>query len=386
MEKKGIITRRTFVTGTTATLVLAGLGALPGCATNASNDGSGQATEGAVRKGYAVNADVRESLTVGAPGKDIKIACIVVANQLGLYEEENLDVAFETIANLSDGITAVSENRLDILPFGVIPTCTFVGQGVENVVVIGGTIAEGSEVLALPENKDAFKKPEDFKGKRIGYYPMETGHIVMQGLIADAGIDNGSECEWIIQDSSASTMEGVRKGELDCGFVNSGYGYVAQKAGVEVALKVGDLSPNFPCCRQTTNFQCIEEKASALVKFEIANLRAYDILQHDRSKAIKAIMEYSGQDEAYVEAVIYGTDAYDAAMVVEMDPYFDAVCDFYEVMKQTGNIPAENDYRMEDHVEVGIYHAALDEMIARGENPDWYAQVSDEFKTHNVKA
>lgn len=386
MGNDGFITRRTFVTGTTAALVLAGLGAMPGCATNASNDGAAQTAEGVGTKGYTVNAGVLESLTVGAPGKDIKIACIVVASQLGLYEEENLDVSFETIANLSDGITAVSENRLDILPFGVIPTCTFVGQGVENVVVIGGTIAEGSEVLSLPENKDAFKTPEDFKGKRIGYYPMETGHIVMQGLIADAGIDNESECEWIIQDSSASTMEGVRKGELDCGFVNSGYGYVAQKAGVEVALRVGDLSPDFPCCRQTTNFQCIEDKPSALVKFEIANLRAFDVLQNDRDKAIKAIMEYSGQDEAYVEAVIYGTDDYEAAMVVEMDPYSDAVCDFYEVMKQTNTIPAESSYQMEDHVEVGIYRAALDEMIARGENPDWYARIDEKFKTHNVKA
>ncbi|MDR1185388.1 MAG: substrate-binding domain-containing protein [Coriobacteriales bacterium] len=390
MKKEfGVISRRSFVKTAFGGMLVAGAGlALPGCATksievgdNGTLSSEGEQVE---KNAYTVNWDTAESLTVGAPGKDIKIACIVVAYQLGLYKEENLDVTIETIASLSDGITAVSEDKLDVLPFGVIPTCTFVGQGVENVVVFGGTIAEGSEVIALPENKDSYKAPADFRSKKIGFFPMETGHLVMQGLIADAGMDNEKDCEWIIQDSSASIMEGVRKGELDCGFVNSGYGYIAEQAGVSVALHVGDLKPDFPCCRQSTSLHSLEQKSSALVKFEVANLRAYEIIRNDKQRAIETIAEYSGQPAEYVESVIYGTDTYKAAMIVEMDPYTTTVCDFYEVMKQTNNIPADTPYKMEDHVDTTIYRAALDEMISRGDDPELFNELDQTYQSHNA--
>ncbi len=324
------------------------------------------------------------ALVVGTLGQDIKIACILVAKQEGLYEEENLEVTYETVANLSDGITAVSENKLDVLPFGVIPTCTFVGQGVENVVVFGGTIAEGSECLVLPENQDKFKEIEDFKGAKVGYFPMETGHIVMQALAEEAGI--ADEIEWIVYSDTNSAIEGVRKGEYDCAFVNSGGGYVASKSDIAVAMQPGDLKPDFPCCRQTTNFDNLENNKSALVKFMTANLRAYEIIQNDHERAINALMDYSGQDYDYVESLIYGTDSYDAAMIVEMDPYSDAVCDFYEDMKATGNIDADAPYLMEDLVDTTIYRAALDEMISRGENADLWAELDEAFESHNTVA
>lgn len=383
MERKSM-TRRVFVRGAVASAAFVGMGGLlAGCATNASNSSTAQSDASAVEEPAAFTvSDEVESLKVATLGKDIKIACVLVAKEEGLYEEEKLDVTFETVANLSDGITAVSENKLDVLPFGVIPTCTFVGQGVENVCVFGGTIAEGSECIVLPENKDRFKKIEDFRGAKVGFFPMETGHIVMQALAEKAGIMD--EIEWIIYGDSNSAIEGVRKGEFDCAFVNSGGGYIASKSDIAVSMQPGDLKPDFPCCRQTTNFDNLENNKSALIKFMIANLRAYEIIQNDRERAIAALMGYSGQDHEYVESLIYGTDVYDAAMIVEMDPYADAVCDFYEDMKTTENIPADAVYKMEEHVDTTVYRAALDEMIARGENADLWTKLDADFKSHNT--
>ena len=90
------------------------------------------------------NSNVNYSLRVAQMGTSIKAAMVVLANEMGYYAEEGLDVTFEPINNLNDGITAILGGSLDILPFGVIPTCTFVAQGAD-LTVIGGTIAEGSE-------------------------------------------------------------------------------------------------------------------------------------------------------------------------------------------------------------------------------------------------
>ena len=49
-------------------------------------------------------------------------------------------------------------------------------------------------------------------------------------------------------------------------------------------------------------------KTDALVKFEIANLRAYEIFLNDHETAIRALADYSGQSAEYVEVVMYGIE------------------------------------------------------------------------------
>lgn len=373
------ISRRDFAKLGLATAAIAGSAAMiTGCGSNASS-GSGSDKDAA--KEIEISAET-EDLSCALLGKDIKIAGICVAMQEGLFEEEKLNVTFETVANLSDGATAVSEDKIDILPFGVIPTCTFVAQGVENLVVFGGTIAEGSECIVLPKNKDKYINIEDFADAKVAYFPMETGHLVMQGLLNDAGKYNPDN--WVIMSDQQSIIQAVAKGECDCGFLNSGQGYIAAKSGVTTSMHVGDLEPDFPCCRQTTSKNSLEQKASALTKFMIAELRSLEIINNDRDRAIKALVDYSGQDEAYVENVIYGTDDYKTPMVIELDPYTDATCNFYEVMKETGNIDATTEFKMEDHVDSTVYKKALDTLIERGENVDFYNGLMETYKSHNT--
>ena len=62
---------------------------------------------------------------------------------------------FVQIQNLNDGITAVSQEKLDVLPMGIIPSVTYIANGAD-LVIYGGTISEGSEAACLPENQEKF--------------------------------------------------------------------------------------------------------------------------------------------------------------------------------------------------------------------------------------
>lgn len=375
------ISRRSFVKGASATAVaVAGMGALAACSSSTSGESSSSAST-TEETTYELSPETEE-LTVAVLGKDIKIAALICASEEGFFEEEGLNVSFETVANFSDAVTALSENRMDVLPFGAIPTCTFVSQGVENLCVFGGTIAEGSECLTLPENKDKFVKLEDFDNAKCAYFPMETGHLVMQGLQQEAGTYNPDN--WVIMSDQSSIMQAVLKGECDCGFVNSGQGYVGMQQGLVTSMQVGSLKPDFPCCRQTTSMNDIENKASALCKFMIAELRGQEFLESNKEQAIQDLANYSGQSVEYVENVIYGTDEYDTPMIIEMDPYSDAVCDFYETMKVTGNIDETTAYEIEDHIDSSIYKFALDTMIERGENASFYKALATSYEKHNT--
>lgn len=332
---------------------------------------------GNTKDGADTGGKAAYALKVGMLGVDIKTACIIVAEAKGCFEEEGVDVTFEKVSDLAAGITAVSEGKLDILPYGSIPSMNFISQGTD-LVVYGGTIAEGSEAITKKENAGKYKSVEDLKGKKIGCFRMETGHMVVKGLCREAGMDLSKDVEFIYLESQAAIMEAVNKGEADLGFVNSGYGYVCKQSGLEVAFCVGEWEKDFPCCRQTTSRETFASKYEGLVDFETALLRAMYDIETDKAGTIDILAEYSGQDKVYVENVIYGTDDYVAAMKISLSPDTDAVADFYELMKANGDIDSEAPYEIKDHLDDTIYNSALERLIERGENTEFYEALKEE--------
>ena len=318
----------------------------------------------------------RATLKVAMLGKDIKSACVIMAKELGYFEEENLNVQFEKVNSLPDGLTAVSMDKLDILPYGIIPSCSFISQGTD-VVIFGGTISEGSEGITAGNEK--YTELLQFEGKKIACFRMETGHMVLKDLLREAGVD----AEFIYMDSQQSIVEAVNKGETDIGIVNSGYGYVAEQGGASVAFHVSDFRADFPCCRQTASRTAVTEKRAELVRYMKAVLRAYDTYVNDRDTTISTLTAYSGQDDAYVEAIMYGTEDYDNAMIVSLDPNKKKVSEFYEIMKANGDISADTEYDINDYIDISIYEEALQELIDEGANDSLYRGLMEQFEVNN---
>ncbi len=370
------------VAGAMAATLAFGAFAMTGCSSQTATSGSASDASSAAQAVTYDISDETENLRVAVLGKDIKIAAMIVADQEGFFEEEGLTLEYQTAANFSDAITGMLNDQLDVLPFGAIPTCTFVSQGTEDLCIFGGTIAEGSECLTLPEDKDRYVKLEDFADAKIAYFPMETGHLVMQGLMEEAGIYNPDN--WIIMSDQNSEMQAVLKGEVDCCFVNSGQGYVAMQQGLVTSMQVGDLQPDFPCCRQTTTMKNMDEKSSALVKLLIGELRGMQFMNENPDQAVKDLAAYSGQSEEYCRNIIFGTDQYDTPMIVETDPYTDAMSEFYETMKVTGNIDADTPYSIDDHMNSTMYKFALDTLIERGEDLGFYQPLVAAYEERNT--
>ena len=383
------LTRRSFVKVAGATAALAGMSALAGCAGGGeqgntdSADSGNEASE--AKYDNTVSGEV-EDLNVVLLGKDSKIAAIICALKSGYYEQEKLNINTQTVSGgFPEAMPALSNGTADVLPFGAIPTCTYVGQG-DDLVIFGGTVANGSECVTLVENKDKYKTPEDFRGKRIGCFRMETGHMVTKSWLRENGIEDGKDVEFVLLESSAAEVAAVENGELDMCFVNSGYGYVATQGGkCAVAFRPNELvGREFPCCRQSTNRTAFEEKRSALIKFEIANLRALYDIENDHAGTIAKIVEYSGQPEEYIENITYGKGDYVAAMKFEMDPYTDDVKAFYGNMVDNGDIEDADKDLIDAHLDATIYKAALDALIERGENKAFYEDLLKVYEKRNT--
>ena len=384
------LTRRGFVAAT-ATAV-AGLG-LAGCSSSSSSESASASASASASSSIAtieINSETEE-LTVVTNIKDTKTSSIAIAIEKGYYEEEGLNVTQQPFGGgFPEIMPALSKGTIDVVPYGSIPACTYIAQG-DDLVIIGGTVLDGSECVTLAENKDSYKKAEDFKGKKIACFRMETGHMAIKSWLRKQGlkigaIDEGNDVEFILLESSAAEVEAVKKGEVDMCFVNSGYGYTAiQDSAVAVAFRPNELMGHeFPCCRQTTNRNAFENKKSALLKFEIANLRGLCDINNDKEGSITTIMANSGQPKEYVEATMYSAGTYTAAMKFEMDPMTDDVKSFYEDMVDNGDLENTDKSLILSHMDSSIYYNALQTLISRGNNKEFYEGLMTEYKAHNT--
>ena len=402
-----MISRRSFIASGAMAAVVVGAGAmLAGCSNSGSKSASASASGSASASASASasnasgpaitpNSAVEELNTV-LLGKDAKIACIIVANQRGYYTDEKLTLNTQVVSGgFPEAMPMLSDGTVDVLPFGSIPTCSYVGQG-DDLVVFGGTVTNGSEALVPAADKDKYKKAEDFKGKKIACFRMETGHMVTKSWLRQQGLKIGNKPEqvdsgeadvaFILLESMAAEAAAVENGEVDMCFVNSGQGYNFTKGGtLAVAFQPQDLiGHEFPCCRQSTNRAAFENKKSQLLKFEIANIRAMYDIANDKEGVIKDIMAYSGQPEDFCEAITYGLGDYVAAMQFEMDPRTNDVYAFYGDMVDNGDIQNSDKDLILKHMDSSIYKAALDTLIARGENADFYKGLLAKYEKNNT--
>ena len=387
---KTSLTRRNFIAASAAAFASLGLAS---CASSASSASTSNATSASSSIGMPTIElnDAMEELAVVVNLKDTKISPIGISLQKGYYEQEKLTIEQHPFGGgFPEIMPALSKGTIDVVPFGSIPTCTYVSQG-DDLVIFGGTVLNGSECITRVADKDAFKKASDFKGKKIACFRMETGHMAMKSWLRKEGLKigalaEGNDIEFILLESQAAEIEAVKKGEVDMCFVNSGYGYVAiQDPAVAVAFRPNEIiGHDFPCCRQSTNRTAFETKKSALVKFEIANLRALCDIANDKEGSIKTICENSGQSAEYVEATMYSTSTYTAAMKFEMDPMTNDVKAFYEDMVDNGDFENTDKSVILNHMDSSIYYNALQTLISRGENKEFYENLMKEYQAHNT--
>ena len=323
-----------------------------------------------------------QTLKVGMSGTLMKPVGIIIADQKGYFKEEGVQVELERVGNQNNATTAVSTGDMDIFPFGVVAPCTFVSQWAD-MVIFGGTISEGSEILAAPDFKGDLKTAAAFKGRTIAVFRAETGQMVLKDYLTRCGLKLGSDVKFVYVDSDTVGMEGVRKGDYDFYICNNAMGYIGRKSGLIVAGTVRQFVPDYPCCRQFCSRNAYNNKHDALVKFEIALLRGYQYYLQDKPDTIAILAKYSGQSPEYVEASMYGLADYENVMTVSLDPNKNAVTAFHQTLKSLGEIDPHSPYDIKNYIATDVYEAALKELSNREPDNSLWKALMAEFRAKN---
>lgn len=317
-------------------------------------------------------------ITMG-PGS-IRTAIVILADKLGYFAEEGVKVDFTEVADAASALTSLSLGKgdLDIWGTGIVPDLTFITNG-SDLVIFEGTAAEGGAIISLPENVEKYKDLTNFEKKTVAMVRNQTSWVVTRELMRESGIDvNSINLKYV--DSQINVAQAVAKGEADIGFLPVEFANQFRPEGIELVREVGELVPNYVCCRQITSRKTFESKRDALVKFSKANIRAWNYFENpaNRENVINLLSEFSGQQGSYINQYFFVNHT-----LLTLDPNTKGIKNFYTAMINSDYFTGKTPVEIENHIDSSIYKEALDAVAAKYPNEEFYQTALKNFEIYN---
>lgn len=311
------------------------------------------------------------------PGQ-IRTAINILADQLGYYKEEGVNVEFVNGSG-TEALTAITTGKsdIDVLGTGIVPDLTFIANG-SDLVVFEGTAAEGGAIIAKPENVETYKDLKNYTGIKAAMVRGESSWVITRAKLIEAGVDV-STIELMEVDSEANVAQAVAKGEADVGFLPAEYATKMQDIGVDTVYQVGELDPLYVCCRQVTSSAKLSQKHDAFVKFTIANLRAWEYYEDEanRDEVIKILADYSGQTEDYVNNYLFVNRT-----VLTLDPNEKGVENYYNSLSDIGYFDGSK-VDIKEHIDTSVYAAALQTLLDREPDNSFWQDKLETYRQYN---
>lgn len=320
--------------------------------------------------GCSKKSNTKEGQTIkfGVMPGTIRTAIVLLADHLGYYEEEGVNVEIKEVANATAALTSISlaKNELDVWGTGIVPDLNFIANG-SDLVIFEGTAAEGGAIIAKPENVAKFKtiNTSNYNGIKIATVRADTAWVVSRAYLEKQGIDVDS-IEVMEVDTQVNVAEAVNKGEAVLGFLPAEFARKYSEK-VDVVYEVGELEPLYVCCRQVTARATLESKHDEFVRFTKANLRALKYYNDpaNRDEIVSYLAEYSSQTKEYVYNYLF-----ENRTILTLNPNRKGVIEYYNSLVNAGYF--KGDIKIEDHIDNAIYDEALAQIKKQYPKEEFY--------------
>jgi ABC-type nitrate/sulfonate/bicarbonate transport system substrate-binding protein len=316
----------------------------------------------------------------------VRPALVVAAGKLGYYAEEGVDVEFVSIDSVQSGFAALATRKIDIFPFST--PASYLAKGSEHVI-IGGVAVEGSSLVVSPQNKDVdFRNPANWKGKKIAGDPnsINTAELIKVFRQDPRYTD---DFEWVQLENTSLTLESIKKGTVDGGFLTTERVWLAEEAGCKEAFDLGEYLPYYICCRLTANVNGVKENREPYVAVLRALLRAEYDYKNNTDKVVDAVTEYTQQKRNYVVRYFATPKDYASHQLVNFrnpvspDPLYNKIVANVEANLVAGNFVWEAPFTLKDRVDLSIYQDALAGLLNRFPDDATYKEVYALFLENN---
>ena len=173
-------------------------------------------------------------------------------------------------------------------------------------------------------------------------------------------------------------IEGVKNGELDFAFNQTGYETVREQYGMKDVWYPDDDYPMYSCCRVVARTQWLKDNPNTAKALLRAYMRA-GVFFDDDDYVVNLMMDKLDQDKEKVEGYMLNPH-----YKIHLDPLKNSVLRDWEWALDFGVIENKNNINIEDHINTELYKDVLDDLI--DENPDdsYYKDLSKMYDEYNL--
>jgi NitT/TauT family transport system substrate-binding protein len=226
-----------------------------------------------------------------------------IAHEQGFFKKENLDVELIEFQNSADGINALISGKLDTGSFSTPAPLLFYSRG-SDIRIVGGIMGQDGSIIVRPDRAGEIRSIADLRGKKLATVRLASSDAVLRAALKDARIDWRRDLEIFELKNPPAVIESVKSGQVDAGVVWGPFDLRAERQGLKVIVRSGDIYPGHPCCRLIVSSAQLK-RPEVVERFLRALLQAERFSQDHRKETIDAIAKYIKLDRDTLEKSFY---------------------------------------------------------------------------------
>jgi NitT/TauT family transport system substrate-binding protein len=279
--------------------------AVAGCG-GAAEDGAAEAGDGATGAGGDAGGELEPITFLLTNERSIQYHPIHIAEELGYFEEEGLDVTVEVVDGSSAAVQQLIAGNGDLS----LPSAPAVVQGVaqgHDLVWFYTYFYQNVFGLSAP-TETGINDLQGLQGQTIGVSEPSGGEVpLIRGAMAGSGLAEGEDYQILaIGEGDATTFEALENGTAQA-YSSSVFDVAAvEAAGMELTQLLPDEFTYMPSQGLVATREVFEEKRDAMVGFARAQAQA-KVWADANPEAAMAIAEEYGpelfEDPALAESI-----------------------------------------------------------------------------------
>lgn len=290
------------------TLMLAALMTISmvGCGANTSNE-SATPTE-------TDSSDSNMKLKVIATPAPASCSQVAVAEKLGYFDEEGVDVEIQYVTNLSDMASIIAGGGCDAAFNSYYTVMTWIDSGLDVKIIAANNDMGGTQAAAIRKDID-ITCPQDLEKCKLGLVPGAEVNVAIMRMCDEYGVDFDAIDKVEVQ--PADQLSAFESGDIDIiacwepwltkaesmggRFLLSG-----NKADIEGIPSEVDWLTLYETTVVPTS--AVTEKAEALGAMLRAVKKAEDYINSNRDEAVKIVAKVCESDEEEIAGIMQKND------------------------------------------------------------------------------
>ena len=294
---------------------------------------------------------------------------VTIAKNHGYFKEYGIEI--DEIPMDNEGVfTSLLSGHVDVLSnFGTHMPLRLIAAG-DPLTIFGGFMLTGCMPVIAKAGTE-WHGVEDLIGKKVA---GSVSQYAVTGPLLDLGHDPMKEIEWIQIPEDSDKLAAVINGTADYAIMGTDQNYSIQnmKDVIKVVTYCSDLTPNYSCCRMETRDEFIKKNPTTIKLALKALIRAQAYYEAHRAECVDMMAKQLQADKEWVAAYMMNEH-----YRIHVDPIRKPVERAWGYLDRIGILEKKDGVNLSDHLNITLYKAALDEVIAehRSEDPEFYDRM-----------